>query len=205
MPSSVPPAFGFWVMIPPVQAHLLQRSQMPVFPYRGVEPTFGARTFLAPDAVVTGDVTTGEDVSFWFHTVARGDVNSIRIGARTNIQDGSVLHVTHDTHPLEIGSGVVIGHSAVVHGCTVGDGALVGIGARVLDGAIVEPGAQVGAGSVVTPGTVILAGHLAVGIPARVVRALSDEERRINGEIADRYVALKEEYRQTMATSAVGS
>ena len=177
---------------------------MPVYPYRGVEPTLGAGTFLAPDAVVTGDVVTGEDVSFWFHTVARGDVNSIRIGARTNIQDGVVLHVTHQMNSLEIGAGVVVGHAAVLHGCTVGDGALIGIGAKVLDGALVEEGAQVGAGAVVTPGAVVPAGYLALGVPARVVRPLSDTERSNTREIADRYVALKDEYRETMRSSPVG-
>jgi carbonic anhydrase/acetyltransferase-like protein (isoleucine patch superfamily) len=125
----------------------------------------GERVFLAPSAEVAGDVEVGDDASFWFHTAARGDVNRIRIGARTNVQDGAVLHVTHETHPLAIGDGVVIGHAAVLHGCTVEDGALIGIGARVLDGAVVETGAQVGAGAVVPPGTRIPAHHLALGIP----------------------------------------
>ena len=125
---------------------------MPVHPYQGRWPTLGARVFLAPGAHVVGDVVLGDDVSFWFHTVARGDVNSIRVGARTNIQDGTVLHVTHVRHPLVIGEGVVVGHQAVLHGCTIEDGALIGIGARVLDGAVVERGAQVGAGAVVAPG-----------------------------------------------------
>jgi carbonic anhydrase/acetyltransferase-like protein (isoleucine patch superfamily) len=152
--------------------------------------------FLAPGAVVTGDVTLGDDVSFWFHTVARGDVHWIRIGPRTNVQDGSVLHVTHETHPLEIGADVVIGHQAVLHGCTVRDGALVGIGARVLDGAVVEEGAQVGAGAVVAPGHVVPAGHLALGVPAKVVRPLEQDEVRTIREIAERYVRLKERYRR---------
>jgi carbonic anhydrase/acetyltransferase-like protein (isoleucine patch superfamily) len=179
-------------------------NSMPVFPYRGVEPTLGDRTFLAPDAVVTGDVATGEDVSFWFHTVARGDVNSIRIGDRTNIQDGAVLHVTHQAHSLEIGAGVVVGHAAVLHGCTIGDGALIGIGARVLDGAFVEPGAQVGAGAVVPPGAVVPAGYLALGVPARVVRSLTEAERESSGEIVARYVKLKEEYRESVTSALVG-
>lgn len=168
---------------------------MPLVPYRGKLPRLGARVFVAPGAYVTGDVELGDDVSFWFHTVARGDVNFIRIGARTNIQDGSVLHVSHQTHSLIIGAGVVVGHHAVVHGCTIGDGALIGIGARVLDGAVVEAGAQIGAGAVVAPGHRIPAGHLALGIPARVVRPLTDEETRRIAETCDRYAALKEEYR----------
>jgi carbonic anhydrase/acetyltransferase-like protein (isoleucine patch superfamily) len=156
--------------------------------------------FLAPGAYVTGDVTLGDDVSFWFHTVARGDVNTIRIGARTNVQDGSVLHVNHERFPLVIGAGVVIGHGAVVHGCTIEDGALIGIGARVLDGAVVERGAQVGAGALVAPGHRIPAGHLALGMPARVVRPLRDEEALRIAENAERYVALKEEYRTTLGS-----
>ena len=167
---------------------------MPVYSYEGMSPHLGDGTWMAPDAVVVGDVTTGENVSFWFQTVTRGDVNRITIGAETNVQDGAVLHVTHETHPLEIGDRVVIGHSAVVHGCSIGSGALIGIGARVLDGAVVEAGAQVGAGAVVTPGSRVPSGHLVLGTPARVARALSDEERRLIGEICDRYLALKQSY-----------
>lgn len=103
---------------------------MPVLTYHDILRRFGERVFLAPTAWVSGDVVTGDDVSFWFHTVARGDVHRIRIGHRTNIQDGAVLHVTHAMHPLEIGDDVVVGHAAVLHGCTVEDRVLVGIGAR---------------------------------------------------------------------------
>jgi len=171
---------------------------MPVYPFQDVRPRLGARVFLAPSAQVAGDVTLGDDVSFWFHTAARGDVNWMRIGARTNVQDGTVLHVTHDTHPLEIGDDVVIGHAAVLHGCTVERGALIGIGARVLDGAVVEEGAQVGAGAIVTPRSRIPAHHLALGVPARPVRPLSDGERAAIPEIVARYVRLKETYRATL-------
>lgn len=171
---------------------------MPIYPYRNHTPRLGNNVYLAPSAVLTGDLEVGDDVSFWFHTVARGDVHSIKIGARTNIQDGTVLHVSAGTHSLTLGEGVVVGHSAVVHGCVVEDGALIGIGARVLDGAVIERGAQIGAGAVVTPGTRIPAGHLAMGIPARVVRPLSAEEQQTIVEISDRYVALKEEYRREL-------
>src|SRR6202035_2192961 len=175
---------------------------MPIHPYDGRLPTLGARVYLAPGAHLIGDVTVGDDVSFWFHTVARGDVNWIRIGTATNIQDGSVLHVTHLRHPLTIGAGVVVGNQAVLHGCTVEDGALIGIGARVLDGAVVEAGAQVGAGAVVAPGHRVPAGHLALGIPARVARPLREEEARRIVETRDRYVALKERYRQARLEAA---
>ncbi len=168
---------------------------MPIHPYRGVLPRLGRRVFLAPSAQVVGDVEAGDDVSFWFGSVARGDVHWIRIGEGTNVQDGAVLHVTHRAHPLTIGSRVVIGHGAVLHGCTVGDGALVGIGARVLDGAVVEAGAQVGAGALVAPGHRVPAGQLALGVPARVARPLTSEEAAKIGEIAERYVRLKERYR----------
>lgn len=169
---------------------------MPAQPFGTTAPRVGQRVFLAPTAFVTGDVELGDDVSFWFHTVARGDVNWIRIGERTNVQDGSVLHVTHETHPLVIGREVVVGHQVVLHGCTIEDGALIGIGARVLDGAVVEQGAQVGAGAVVTPGHRIPAGYLALGVPARAVRPLDEAERRTIREIAERYVDLKEHYRR---------
>ena len=131
-------------------------------------PRLGDRVFVAPSAELAGDVEVGDDCSFWFHTAARGDVNSIRIGARTNVQDGAVLHVTHERFPLAIGDDVVIGHGAILHGCTLESGCLIGIGARVLDGAVVESGAQVGAGAVVPPGMRVPAGMLVLGIPARV-------------------------------------
>ncbi|MEM7481864.1 MAG: gamma carbonic anhydrase family protein [Acidobacteriota bacterium] len=169
---------------------------MPVYPYAGRMPSLGEGAFVAPTAEVMGDVEAGEDCSFWFQTVVRGDVNFIRIGARTNLQDGVIVHVTHETHPTHIGSGVVVGHGAVLHGCTVEDGALIGIGARVLDGAVVEAGAQIGAGALVAPGHRIPSGHLALGMPARVTRPLSDREREQIPAIAERYVQLKERYRR---------
>ncbi len=179
---------------------------MPIQAIRGKVPRLGERVFLAPGAWVIGDVSLGDDVSFWFQTAARGDVQSITIGARCNIQDGSILHVTHDTHPLVLGDDVVIGHSSVVHGCTVMDRALVGIGATVLDGAIIEEGAQIAAGALVTPGKVIPAGWLALGVPARPVRELTPEEREANAAISQRYVALQAEYRAQMgAGTAVGA
>ena len=169
---------------------------MPIVPYRGVEPRIASGVFVAPTAWLVGDVSVGRDCSFWFSSAARGDVNRIRVGARTNVQDGAVLHVSHQTHDLEIGDEVVIGHAAVLHGCHIANGALIGIGARVLDGATVEAGAQIGAGALVSPGTRIPAGTLALGIPARPVRDLRPEESREIRAIAARYVELKDQYCQ---------
>jgi len=146
--------------------------------FRGIEPRIHPTAWVAPGAVVVGDVELGEDASVWYGCVLRGDVHSIRVGARSNIQDGSVLHVTQDRFACEVGCEVTVGHRAVVHGCTVGDGALIGIGAIVLDGARVGDGALVGAGAVVTPGSAIGAGMVALGSPAREIRALTEGERR---------------------------
>ena len=172
--------------------------RMPIHSYRGLSPRLGERVFLAPDAQVVGDVELGEDVSFWFHSVARGDVNSIRIGSRTNLQDGSILHVTHQRHPLHLGSDVVVGHGAILHGCRIEDTVLVGIGARVLDGAVVESGSQIAAGALVAPGTRVPSGHLVMGVPARVKRELRPEEREEIRAIAARYVRLKDEYARNL-------
>ncbi len=128
---------------------------------------------------MVGDVEIGPDASVWYGTVVRGDVHHVRIGARTNVQDNCVLHVTKGRFACEVGEEVTVGHRAVVHGCTVADGALVGIGAVVLDGATVGEGALVGAGAVVAPGARIEAGGLAVGVPARVVRQVTEEERAL--------------------------
>ncbi len=156
--------------------------------YEGQVPRVDPTAWLAPGCVVVGDVEISADCSIWYGVVVRGDVHHIRIGPRTNIQDQSVLHVTKDRFPLLIGAEVTVGHRAVVHGCRVGDGALIGIGAVVLDGAEVGEGALVGAGSVVTPETVIPARTLALGIPARPVRELEDEERRLQREQTLTYV-----------------
>ncbi|MGE0641540.1 MAG: gamma carbonic anhydrase family protein [Thermoanaerobaculia bacterium] len=167
---------------------------MPLYPYRDHRPRLGERVFVAPSAELAGDLEVGDDCSFWFHTAARGDVHWIRIGARTNVQDGAILHVTHERFPLTIGDDVVIGHGAIVHGCTLESGCLIGIGARVLDGAVIESGAQVGAGAVVPPGMRVAAGSLVLGVPAKVVRQLTESEREEIPRIARRYVEVKERY-----------
>jgi len=139
-------------------------------------PRIHESAWIAPGAVVVGDVEIGADSSVWYAAVVRGDVESVRIGARSNLQDGSVVHVTAGRFSTQIGNDVTVGHRSVVHGCVVEDGALIGIGAIVLDGAHVGAGALVGAGAVVTPGSKIEARGLAIGTPARVVRTISDEE-----------------------------
>jgi carbonic anhydrase/acetyltransferase-like protein (isoleucine patch superfamily) len=151
-----------------------------IYEYKGMRPRLGKDVFIAPGAVVLGDVEIGDRSNLWFQTVARGDVNSIRVGEDTNVQDLSMLHVTSVHYPLNIGNRVIVGHRVVLHGCTIHDDVLIGIGALVLDGAVVEPGATVAAGAVVTPGTVIPANRLAVGIPARPTREVTHEEREFN-------------------------
>jgi carbonic anhydrase/acetyltransferase-like protein (isoleucine patch superfamily) len=159
-----------------------------VLPFRGRSPRIDSRAWLAPGAVVAGDVTIGPDTSVWFGSVVRGDVHAIRIGARSNLQDHCVVHVTKDRFPAWIGDEVTVGHRATVHGCLVGDGALVGIGAVVLDGAEVGEEALVAAGALVAPGAKVPARHLVMGVPARVVRPLRDEEVRRQRERALEYV-----------------
>lgn len=159
-----------------------------ILPYEGRWPKLHPGAWVAPGAVVVGDVELGEDASVWYGCVLRGDVHSIRVGPRTNLQDLCVVHVTAGRFGARIGAEVTVGHRAVVHGCTVGDGALIGIGALVLDGAEVGEGALVGAGAVVTPGTRVPPATLVVGTPARPVRTLGDAELAAQRERTLRYV-----------------
>ncbi len=142
----------------------------------GIFPEIHPTVFIADQAVIIGDVKIGEESSVWFNTVIRGDVNYIRIGKRTNIQDNSVLHVTTNTHPLVIGDEVTAGHGVILHGCTIKDRALIGMGATVLDGAVVESDSLVGAGSLVPPGFKVPSGTLVMGVPAKVKRNLTNKE-----------------------------
>jgi carbonic anhydrase/acetyltransferase-like protein (isoleucine patch superfamily) len=164
------------------------RTRNGVRPFRDVWPRIHRTVWLAPGSIVVGDVEIGEDSSVWYGCVLRGDVEKIRVGARSNVQDGSVLHVTKGRFECTVGDEVTIGHRAVVHGCVVGDGALIGIGAIVLDGATVGAGALIGAGSVVTPGSVISPHTVAMGTPAREIRRLSDTERDAQRERTLHYV-----------------
>ena len=168
--------------------------------YRGIVPKLGMRAYVDPAAVVVGDVEIGDDASFWPCAVARGDVHRIRIGARTNIQDNAVLHVTHDGPytpggaPLVIGADVTVGHGAILHACTIGDAVLVGMHATVLDGAVVGRHSMIGAGALVAPGKVVGEGELWIGNPARRVRTLSDAEIERLYYSARHYVKIKDEY-----------
>jgi carbonic anhydrase/acetyltransferase-like protein (isoleucine patch superfamily) len=173
---------------------------MPVQPYRGVGPRLGTGVYVDPMALVIGDVEIGDDASVWPMAVVRGDVNRIRIGARSNVQDGCVLHVSRPYPgndagwPLLIGEDVVIGHKVVAHGCHIGNRVLVGIGATVLDGVVVEDEVTIGAGAVVTPGKRLESGGLYVGNPARRVRDLAPEEIARIPVMAAWYVELKKDY-----------
>jgi carbonic anhydrase/acetyltransferase-like protein (isoleucine patch superfamily) len=168
--------------------------------YRNVMPKLGARVYVDPAATVIGNVELDDDVSIWPGAVLRGDVERIRVGARSNIQDGAVLHVTHDGpytpggFPCTVGADVTIGHGAVVHACSIGDCCLIGMHATVLDGAVVKRHAFVGAGALVAPGKVVGEGELWVGNPARRVRTLSDKEIEALRYSAQHYVEVKDDY-----------
>lgn len=172
----------------------------PIRTYQGVTPQLGERVFVDASAVVIGDVQLGDDSSVWPLVTIRGDMHRIRIGARTSIQDGSVLHITHagpynpDGFPLTIGDEVTVGHKVLLHGCTVGNRILVGMGCIVMDGAVIEDEVIVGAGSLVPPGKVLESGFLYVGSPVKQVRPLTDKERSFFSYTAGNYVKLKDQH-----------
>ncbi len=175
-----------------------------ILPYRDYQPQGGAGAWVAPTATLIGDVKLGKDASLWFGTVVRGDVHSIRIGDRTNIQDNSLVHTTHheaeertmeDGHPAIIGSDVTVGHNVILHGCTVEDFCLIGMGAIILDGAVIGRESIVGAGTVVTGGKKFPPRSLILGSPGKVVRQLDEGVVKELDASWRRYVALKNEYR----------
>ena len=167
-----------------------------IMPYRGTAPQIATDAFVAPNATIIGDVVIGARSSVWFGTVVRGDVHRIRIGCETNVQDSAILHVTGGTHPLHIGDRVSIGHRAVVHGCTLGDRVLVGMGAVILDGCEIGTGSIVGAGAVVPEGSIVPPGSVVLGLPGRRVRNSGPAEERRIDRIADDYLTLGAEYRK---------
>jgi carbonic anhydrase/acetyltransferase-like protein (isoleucine patch superfamily) len=152
-----------------------------ILPVLGKHPRFGSDCFVAPNATVVGDVVMGDNCTVWFSAVVRGDVHYIRIGNKVNIQDGAVIHCTYEKNPTEIGNNVSIGHNALVHGCTIMDNVLVGMGAIVMDRCIVHSNSIIAAGAVVLEGTVVEAGSIYAGIPARKVKDVSTD--LISGEI----------------------
>ncbi len=167
---------------------------MIIRPYGDKVPRIAPGVFVAPGAVLIGDVTVGEGSSIWYHTVIRGDVGRAVIGRKTNIQDLCMLHMTTGVSDLVIGDEVTVGHRVVLHGCTVEDRCLIGIGAVVLDRAVIGTGSVVAAGAVVTEGAVIPPRSLVTGVPARVKRTLTEEEFAPLGRIAHRYGALSERH-----------
>lgn len=167
---------------------------MPIHDYLTMLPKIARRCWVAPNATVIGDVEIGDESTIWFGTVIRGDVHPIRIGARTNIQDNSVLHVTTNQNPTIVGDGVTVGHRVILHGCTVEDGALIGMGSTILDRAVIGRGSLVGAGALVTEGTIIPPGVLAIGSPARVKRPLTEDETKHLLFAASGYVELGAQY-----------
>jgi carbonic anhydrase/acetyltransferase-like protein (isoleucine patch superfamily) len=162
--------------------------------FQGIKPTIPPSCFIETTAVVIGDVVMGEDCSVWFNAVIRGDVNDIRIGNRTNVQDLCMLHVTHDTHPLVIGNEVTIGHHVVLHGCTIHDRVLVGMGAIIMDGAVIGEDSVVGAGALIVEGTIVPPRSVILGSPAKIKRSVTEKELAWIKESADNYVQYAQQY-----------
>ena len=160
-----------------------------ILPVNGIEPVFGNNCFIAPNATLVGDVVCGDDCSFWFNSVIRGDVNSIRLGNKVNIQDGAVIHCTYKKTKTVLGNNVSVGHNAIVHGCLVHDNVLIGMGAIVMDNCEIGSNSIIAAGAVLTEGTIVPSGCIYAGVPAKKIKDISQE--LIHGEInriADNYL-----------------
>jgi len=174
---------------------------MNILPFEGKLPTIHETAWIAPTAVIVGDVEIGADSSVWYQCVLRGDTNIMRIGARTNIQDGSILHLNAGAEPLIIGDDVTIGHACIVHACTLKNRAFVGMGATVLDRAVIEEGGMLGAGGLLTPGKVIGPNELWTGAPARLARVMTAEERARFDRTAVHYVELARRHRASLSAT----
>jgi len=166
-----------------------------ILTYKGLTPKISPTAFIAPGVVIIGDVEIGEHANIWFGCIVRGDVNHIRIGAGTNIQDNSVVHVTRKTGPTIIGSGITIGHQVVLHACTLEDGCFIGMHSTILDGAVVESGGMVAAGAMVAPGKRIPKGQIWAGNPAKFLRDMRQEEIDYIKISEQRYIELAETYK----------
>lgn len=172
---------------------------MSLLPFEGKRPVIHPAAWVAPQAVVVGDVELGEGASVWYGCVLRGDTNIIRVGARSSIQDGTIVHVNRMREGALIGADVTVGHAAIIHACTLEDGAFIGMGATVLDGAVVGQGAMLGAASLLPPGKRIPPGELWVGNPARFVRVLGEAERAALAATTAHYVELAMRHRTSLA------
>lgn len=171
---------------------------MAIYAHKNIRPSLGARVFVAPNASVIGDVTLGSDSSIWFGAVLRGDCFPITIGARSNIQDNAVVHVTGDKARTVIGDDVTVGHLALVHGCTIGNGCLIGMGSIILDNAVVEDESVIAAGALVPPGMRVPSRSLVMGRPGKVVRTLSDSDLEWVKEAGRLYVQYAREFMETL-------
>jgi len=176
---------------------ILMHMKTGLYSFEGVSPTIGERVLIAPGACVIGKVTLADDVSVFPNAVLRGDINTIVVGARSNIQDNATVHLA-DKYGVVIGEGVTIGHNAVVHACTIEDGCTIGMGAVVMDGAIIRKNSIVGAGSLVTGGSDFPEGSLIIGSPAKVKRPLTPEEIAGSVNMAGKYVKVKDEFRRSL-------
>ncbi|MFM8431379.1 MAG: gamma carbonic anhydrase family protein [Bacteroidota bacterium] len=163
-----------------------------ILPVNGITPKFGENCYLAENSTIVGDVTAGDHCSFWFNAVVRGDVNTIRIGNKVNIQDGAVIHCTYQKASTNIGDFCSIGHNAIVHGCTLHNNVLIGMGAIVMDHAVIESFSIVAAGSIVLENTIVESGFIYAGTPAKKVKVISNEQRKLLEQLADRYVMYSE-------------
>lgn len=199
VPTSVTPVDGPPANLAAIQAALSAlRLRFPgviLDRYLEAYPRIGPEVWLAPGAVLVGDVEMAEESSVWYGCVLRGDVNRIRIGARSNIQDGTVIHLG-DRDPTVVGEDVVVGHRAVLHGCTIGDRCLIGIQATILDGAVIGHGSLIGAGAVVPAGMEVPPNSLVLGTPAKVVKSLSPEAEEFHRGLAAKYCRLQGNYRR---------
>ena len=167
-----------------------------IYEFLNRSPQFSENVFIAPSADIIGDVTIGDESSVWFNTTIRGDVNWIRVGKRSNVQDNTCIHVTNRTNPTDIGNEVTIGHSAVIHGCKIHERVLVGIQATILDQAVLHSDVIVAAGSLVPPGKILESGYLYMGVPVKKARELSKEEIASIKKHADNYVKYYRAYKQ---------